>query len=561
VGETITYSYVVTNTGNVTVAAVSVTDPTLGHVTCPAPAAPGLAPGDSLTCTADKTYTVTQSDVDDGSVSDTATAAGTDTHGKPSPPSDPSTVTVPSKPSPQVELVKTAAVAPSADQAGVKVGDKITYSYKVTNVGNVDLATLAVSDPTGGKVSCPVPAAPGLAPGDSETCTADDTYTVTQADVDAGAVTDTATATGTDGSGRTSPKSDPSTVIVPAAAQLAAVKIVKHAQVTPSADANAVQAGDKIAYSYTVTNSGNVTLKSVSVSDPTLGKVICPVPPAPGLAPGDSETCTANDPHTVDDTDVQNGQVTDTATATGTGPKDRVSPPSDPSTVVVPSTHPKPVVTLSKTPTVSPTTDQNHVKVGDTIRYTFTVTNIGGTDLTKIAVSDPTLGAVECPTPAAPGLAPGQSEKCTSSATHTVTQADLNGGHVDNTATASGTDPAGQSSPNASASASVPTAGSHHHSGGGSGGSPGGGGGSGGNSGSLGGQSTGAPRAGGSHHHESGESTSAPTGEVGTTSDETGGGSLPFTGYDIAAVLLGGMLLLGSGLLVRKRLSKRRQIE
>jgi hypothetical protein len=219
------------------------------------------------------------------------------------------------------------------------------------------------------------------------------------------------------------------------------------------------------------------------------------------------------------------------------------------------------VVTLSKTPTVSPTTDQNHVKVGDTIRYTFTVTNIGGTDLTKIAVSDPTLGAVECPTPAAPGLAPGQSEKCTSSATHTVTQADLNGGHVDNTATASGTDPAGQSSPNASASASVPTAGSHHHSGGGSGGSPGGGGGSGGNSGSLGGQSTGAPRAGGSHHHESGESTSAPTGEVGTTSDETGGGSLPFTGYDIAAVLLGGMLLLGSGLLVRKRLSKRRQIE
>ena len=63
------------------------------------------------------------------------------------------------------------------------MGETITYCYLVTNTGNVTLASVAVDDPTQGPVNCPTPAAPGLAPGASETCTADTAYTVTQADV------------------------------------------------------------------------------------------------------------------------------------------------------------------------------------------------------------------------------------------------------------------------------------------------------------------------------------------------------------------------------------------
>ena len=65
----ISYSYEVTNTGNVTLAGpVTVTDDK-ATVTCPSG---DLAPGASVTCTA--SYTITQADLDTGSVTNTATA-------------------------------------------------------------------------------------------------------------------------------------------------------------------------------------------------------------------------------------------------------------------------------------------------------------------------------------------------------------------------------------------------------------------------------------------------------------------------------------------------------
>jgi uncharacterized repeat protein (TIGR01451 family)/fimbrial isopeptide formation D2 family protein len=337
VGETIKYSYVVTNTGNVTLTSVAVNDPTLGAVTCPVPAAPGLAPGASEICTANTPHVVTQSDVNAGKVTDTATSTGTDPKNQVSPPSPPSTVVIPQPAKPTVAIVKSGQVTPAKDQRAAKVGDKIAYSYKVTNIGNVDLKTVAVDDPTLGAVTCPVPAAPGLVPGASETCTANKTHTVTQADVNAGKVVDTATATGTDNQGGTSPKSPPSTVTIPTVTAASKVGLVKTATVDPAADQGGAKVGDTITYTFKVTNIGNVTLKSVAVSDPSGGAVTCPVPAAPGLAPGASETCTGNTPHTVSATDVTAGHVTDTATATGVDTRGQTSPLSDPSTAVVPT--------------------------------------------------------------------------------------------------------------------------------------------------------------------------------------------------------------------------------
>ena len=203
-------------------------------------------------------------------------------------------------PAPAVSIAKTGTVSPASDQGAAQVGDTIAYSYAVTNIGNVDLASIAVNDPTIGAVTCPAPAAPGLAPGASETCTANAVYTVTQANVDAGNVIDTATATGTDTRGDVSPPSNPSTSVIPTVPDAPAVSIAKTATVSPAADQAAAQVGDTIAYTYLVTNTGNVTLRSVAVNDPTLGSVTCPTPPAPGLAPGGSATCTADNVYTVD---------------------------------------------------------------------------------------------------------------------------------------------------------------------------------------------------------------------------------------------------------------------
>ena len=444
--ETIQYSYVVTNTGNVDLTPVSVSDPTVGAVTCSTPVAAGLAPGDTETCTANAPYVVTQADVDRGGVTDTATASGGDRQGDIAT-SPPSTVSTASLPIPAVSLDKTPAVTPAGDKNAVKVGDTIQYTYAVTNIGNVDLASVAVSDPSAGSVTCPTPAPPGLAPGASETCTADNVYTVTQTDVDNGEVDDTATATGTDNQGNTSAPSNPSTATVLAVTGNASVSVAKSAAVSPSGDQNAVKAGDTIQYSYNVTNTGNITLTSVAVTDPSAGNVTCPVPAGAGLAPGAAETCTADNPYTVVQSDVDAGGVTDSATATGVDTQGAQSEPSPASTVTVAAVAAAPSVSLTKKATVDPAAHQNAVQVGDRISYSYTVTNTGNVTLTSVAVSDPAVGNVTCPTPPAPGLAPGQPETCTADDPHPVTQVDIDNGGVTDTATATGTDTQNTQSP------------------------------------------------------------------------------------------------------------------
>ena len=450
-GETIRYSYVLTNTGNVDLTTLSVSDPTGGAVTCPTPPGPGLAPGDTLTCTENTPYVVTQADVDKGGVIDTATATGTDLQGG-SATSPPATVSTSSLPNPAVSVDKTATVTPAADQNAVKAGDTIQYTYAVTNIGNVDLAAVSVSDPSAGGVSCPTPPAPGLAPGQSETCTANAPYTVSQTDIDTGAVTDTATATATDDQGNVSAPSNPSTATVLTVTGDPSVSITKSATVSPAADQNAVKVGDTIQYSYSVRNTGNITLTSVSVSDPTAGNVTCPTPGTSGLAPGASETCAADDPYTVTQDDVDAGGVTDSATASGVDTQGAQSEPSAASTVTVPAVTAAPAVSLTKTATVDPAMDQNAVKVGDRISYAYQVTNAGNVTLISVAVSDPSAGNVTCPTPAAPGLEPGASEPCTADDPHPVTQLDVDNGGVSDTATATGIDTPGEAEPDVLAS-------------------------------------------------------------------------------------------------------------
>ncbi len=69
------------------------------------------------------------------------------------------------------------------------VGDTITYDFAVTNNGNVTLTDVTINDALAGlsAISCTGGPITSLAPGATVDCTA--TYTVTQADLDAGSVT------------------------------------------------------------------------------------------------------------------------------------------------------------------------------------------------------------------------------------------------------------------------------------------------------------------------------------------------------------------------------------
>jgi hypothetical protein len=250
-------------------------------------------------------------------------------------------VTIPVATVVSVSLDKLAVVDPISDQLGAKVGDTIHYTYLVTNTGNVSLTVVTVADPPIGPVTCPTPSPP-LAPLNSVICTADNAHTVTTADVDAGFVTDTATATATGVIGGTSDPSDPATATIPTAQVAPLVAIAKNGAVSPDSRQTGARPGDTISFSYLVTNIGNIELASVAVDDPTLGSVTCPAPATPGLSPGDSLTCTADQTHTVSQADAEAGQVVDTATATGVGVSGGTSPRSDPSTVTIPTVAPLP---------------------------------------------------------------------------------------------------------------------------------------------------------------------------------------------------------------------------
>ncbi|WP_280763610.1 DUF7507 domain-containing protein [Prescottella agglutinans] len=97
------------------------------------------------------------------------------------------------------------------------------------------------------------------------------------------------------------------------------------------------------------------------------------------------------------------------------------------------------------------------VKSGDTVTYSFAVTNTGQTTISQVAVDDAIFsGTGSAPQPTCQGtLQPGQSVTCT--ATYTVTDADQAACFITNTATATGNDPQGNPVTSAPSSASVVT--------------------------------------------------------------------------------------------------------
>ena len=148
VGAVISYSYLVTNSGNVSLAGpVTITDDKSTDEACPAVSTVGnsdstLDPGESITCTA--SYTITQADLNSGSVTNLATAhaAGTDSN------QDSETVTA-------VQTKELSLDKSAAQQSYDAVGDVISYSYLVTNTGNVRLAGPVTVADNKATVSCP----------------------------------------------------------------------------------------------------------------------------------------------------------------------------------------------------------------------------------------------------------------------------------------------------------------------------------------------------------------------------------------------------------------------
>jgi uncharacterized repeat protein (TIGR01451 family) len=316
-----------------------------------------LAPGASETCSS--TYAITQADIDAGSRANLATAAGEDPGGNPVSDSDPHDE--PLQPGPAIDLDKTGSLDDGGD--GATVGDIITYTFVVTNTGNVTLSNIVVSDPLAGMspIVCTISGdatIATLAPGGSETCSS--TYAITQADIDAGSRANLATAAGEDPGGNPVSDTDPhDEPLQPGPA----IGIVKTAiPQTYSA------VGEVITYNYVVTNTGNVTINQpITIDDDIATDESCPNTPA-SLAPTETINCTAS--HTISQADLDSGSVTNVAFATGQDPdRNPVTSLTDDETVTVVR------VNLAKTVNGPAQLQPNGTY---TVLYTITATNLGG---------------------------------------------------------------------------------------------------------------------------------------------------------------------------------------
>ncbi len=406
VGEPITYSFVVTNTGNVTVSAISVNDPIVGVIIC---TPTSLDPGQVATCSG--TRLATQADLDTGSVINTATVSGTTPSGQPLTPVASNIVTVPATQSPGLTIVKSTLKTSFST-----VGELITYTFHVTNVGNVNITAVKVTDPIAGSVTCSPTA---LAPAQSVDCTA--SRAATQSDLNAGSIVNTASVVGTPPSGTPLAPVGSNIVTVPAV-QAPSLSIAKSTTATAYA-----AVGDAIPYKFTVTNTGNVTLTNVVVADPLVSAISCDVTT---LLPGAKAICVGT--HTVTQGELDSGLIVNTATATATQPIGTPLAPVSSNTITVPATQ-TPSLSVVKS-----TLSTWYNTVGDSLVYGFAVTNTGNVTMSQVAVTDPKVAGVSC---LATTLAPGASTTC--SGTHSVTQADLDSGTVVNTAEVTGTPPGG----------------------------------------------------------------------------------------------------------------------
>ena len=128
-----------------------------------------------------------------------------------------------------------------------------TYTYTVTNTGNVTLTGVTLVDDQEGAIN---PGATTLAPGQSTTGSS--IHSVSQADMDGGDLVNIAVATGTPPVGDNVSDDDTQTVTTP---DSSSIKVVKTAQALAGAE------GDVVTYDYTVTNTGNVTLDPVTLGD------------------------------------------------------------------------------------------------------------------------------------------------------------------------------------------------------------------------------------------------------------------------------------------------------
>jgi uncharacterized repeat protein (TIGR01451 family) len=374
-GQPVTWRITVTNTGDVTLTNVNITDPQAPSCNT---AIGTLAAGDSTS------YTCTVADGYESDTTNVATATGQPPVGPPVEDDDDAEVDIVDPAIDVQKQVQTSDDSGTFDESGTYLaGQAVTWRITVTNSGELDLTDVVVTDPLAAECADSIG---DLAVGESVTydCTVEDGYGSDTTNVAAAAgqpVDDAGDPVGPPVEG-----DDPAQIEIVNPSIDVAKTVESSAGAVTYTETGTYLAGQAVTWRIVVTNTGDVTLTNVNVTDPQAAACNNIIGT---LAPGASVTytCTVVSGYESDTTNVAvaAGQPVDDA-------GDLVGPPvegDDPASIEVID----PGLAVDKqvqTSHGSGTFDETGTYVaGQAVTWRIIVTNTGDVTLTNVRVTDP----------------------------------------------------------------------------------------------------------------------------------------------------------------------------
>ena len=299
-----------------------------------------------------------------------------------------------------------------------------------------------------------------MAAGASDAVTFTATYVITQADIDAGLVTNQAEAVGTAPDQSTvSDLSDDNSELEddPTDTDLCQdsdIALIKEAELMDMDESGCPSVGDVIHYTFTVANLGNTELTNIVITDPLPG-IELEGGPIATLAPGAIDDSTFTGYYVLTELDLEHEPdqnplpIINQATVEGTTPggetildlSDRENFEEDRPTIVNLSCAiivTIPTMTLLKSGQWIDEDSDGSADVGEIIEYTFSVTNDSQTEtIYNITIEDPLPGLIIEGGPIEE-LLPLETDNTTFTATYVITQEDIDNGEVVNQAIVTG---------------------------------------------------------------------------------------------------------------------------
>ena len=378
-GDTINYRVTAKNAGNMTLTGIEIVDHLKGvSVESWKPEEDKLAPGEEVSF--ETTYTVTEDDIVNGTVSNTVTGTAKDGNGHEAKvtPATKDTAVEMKKPSLFVEKRVT-------DEAGKQygLGDKVNYLITVKNNGTVPVNNISVADkevelkesilnlPVGAFAEYNV------------------SYEIKEGDIQAGKFTNTVDVVGyyEKYHNKQEIKATASATVNTVSAQ-SHLTVSKRVISTPK-DGDAYTLGEKIVYEIEVKNDGNQTLTNVSPKDELTGKVwdSSEDPSLKEMKPGEIWTGTTT--YEVQEKDIIKGSVTNVAQAAGCSPNPQENVVGT-GTVTVDTAKANADFTVEKKAVGNDS--EKFYALNEVVDYIITVTNTGNVTLTNVDVKDALTG-------------------------------------------------------------------------------------------------------------------------------------------------------------------------